>query len=66
MLAQTVSTIIAGGLTSLLGFYNPFILLGPALLSIGCGLFTTMKVHTGSPQWIAYQVIFGLGSGMCE
>ncbi|KAH7076803.1 major facilitator superfamily domain-containing protein [Paraphoma chrysanthemicola] len=64
MLAQTVSTIIAGGLTSLLGYYNPFVLLGPALLSIGCGLFTTMNVETSSSHWIAFQVIFGLGAGM--
>ncbi|KAF2035937.1 MFS general substrate transporter [Setomelanomma holmii] len=64
MLAQTVSTIIAGGLTSPLGNYNPFLLLGSALLSIAAGLFTTMKVATGSPQWIGFQVISGLGGGM--
>lgn len=64
MLAQTISTIIAGAMTTVLGYYNPWLLLGTALMSIGCGLFTTFEVHTGSPQWIGYQVIFGLGAGM--
>lgn len=64
MIAQTISTIIAGGMTTVLGYYNPWLLLGTALMSIGCGLFTTFEVHTGSPQWIGYQVIFGLGAGM--
>ena len=64
MLAQTVSTVIAGGLTTLLGYYNPFLLLGAGLLSIGCGLFTTMEVDTSSAHWIGYLVIFGFGGGM--
>jgi MFS family permease len=64
MVAQTVSTIFAGGLTTLLGYYNPFLLAGSALLSIGSGLFATMQVSTDSPHWIGYQVVFGLGAGM--
>lgn len=64
MLAQTISTVLAGGLTSYLGYYNPFLLLGSALLSIGCGLFTTMEVGTSSSYWIGYQVVFGFGGGM--
>lgn len=64
LLAQTVSTIIAGGLTSYLGYYNPFLLLGSLLCSIGCGLFTTMAIDTASSHWIGYQVVFGLGAGM--
>ncbi|KAH7372287.1 major facilitator superfamily domain-containing protein [Pyrenochaeta sp. MPI-SDFR-AT-0127] len=64
MLAQTVSTIIAGGLTTVLGYYNPWLLAGTALMSIGCGLFTTFEVTTSSSMWIGYQVIFGLGTGM--
>lgn len=64
MLAQTISTVIAGGLTSYLGYYNPFILLGSGFLSIGTGLFTTMKVDTGNPTWIGFQIIFGFGAGM--
>ena len=63
MLAQTVSTIIGGALTTVLGYYNPWMLSGTALTSIACGLFTTFEVDTGSPQWIGYQVIFGLGVG---
>lgn len=38
--------------------------MGSALLSIACGLFTTMEVNTNSAHWIGYQVVFGFGAGM--
>lgn len=64
MLAQTISTIIAGGMTTVLGYYNPWLLAGTAFMSTGCGLFTTFKVTTSSAMWIGYQIVFGLGAGM--
>jgi Na+/melibiose symporter-like transporter len=66
MLAQLVSTVVAGGMISWLGYYNPFLLLGTMLVAIGSGLFTTMGVDTGIGRWIAYEIIFGLGGGMCK
>lgn len=65
VLAQLVSTVIAGGMISWLGYYNPFLLLGTMLVTIGSGLFTTIEIDTSSVRWIGYQVIFGLGGGMC-
>lgn len=32
-------------------------------MAIGSGLLTTLAVETGSPPWIGYQVIFGMGVG---
>ncbi|KAF2871405.1 major facilitator superfamily domain-containing protein [Massariosphaeria phaeospora] len=64
MLAQTVFAVVSGALTTTLGYYNPWLLAGTALLSIGSGLFTTFEVDSGSAYWIGYQVIFGAGSGM--
>lgn len=64
MLAQTLSTVISGGLITQLGYYNPWILLGLALMSIGSGLFTTLQVDSGNASMIGYQVVYGLGSGM--
>jgi hypothetical protein len=66
IVAQTISTIFAGGLTSLLGYFNPFLLIGSALLAIGSGLFTTMEIDTSSARWIGYLIIFGFGAGMCK
>lgn len=64
MLAQTVSAIISGAGITMLGYYNPWVIAGPALMSIACGLFTTWDVNTGSAYWIGYQVIYGLGAGI--
>ncbi|KAF2634078.1 MFS general substrate transporter [Massarina eburnea CBS 473.64] len=64
MLAQCVSSVISGiGITKL-GYYNPWILLGTAFISVGSGLYTTLEVASGSAAWIGFQVVFGLGSGM--
>ncbi|KAJ5936353.1 hypothetical protein N7454_004988 [Penicillium verhagenii] len=48
---------------SKLGYYNPFMFIAVALLSIGSGLIYTFQIDTGHPKWIGYQVIFGLGLG---
>ena len=53
----------SGGLITLLGYYNPFILGGTTLLAIAAGLITTFDINTESSYWIGYFVIFGLGSG---
>jgi hypothetical protein len=66
LIAQLVSTVVAGGMISWLGYYNPFLLLGTMLVTIGSGLFTTMDIDTSSGRWIGYQIIFGFGGGMCK
>jgi hypothetical protein len=63
MLAQTVAAIISGIGITVLGYYNPFIIAGPALLSIASGLLSTLKADSGSAEWIGYQIISGLGGG---
>lgn len=34
------------------------------MAAIGCGLLTTIKPTTGSPQWIGYQFLTGFGIGL--
>jgi hypothetical protein len=64
MLAQTVSAIGSGICITTLGYYNPFVIAGPALMSIASGLLSTLKVTSGSAEWIGYQVIYGFGGGL--
>jgi hypothetical protein len=47
-----------------LGFYNPWMILGGAITSVGTGLMTTFTVHESAGRWIGYQVIAGAGRGM--
>ncbi|KAM7206520.1 putative MFS aflatoxin efflux pump [Naviculisporaceae sp. PSN 640] len=64
ILPLVIASILAGVLTSRFGYYTPFMILGSMLLSIGAGLLTTLNVSSGSPEWIGYQVAYGLGLGL--
>ncbi|KAF1951583.1 MFS general substrate transporter [Byssothecium circinans] len=64
MAGQCISALVSGILITKLGYYNPWILLGTAMMSVGCGLYTTMEVQSGMAEWIGYQALYGLGSGM--
>lgn len=62
-IATIVSSTGSAVLTSRVGYYVPFMILGPILMAIGSGLLTTFTPATTSGNRILYQVIYGLGSG---
>ena len=64
IIAMIISSVLGGGLISLVGYYTPFMIASSVLTSIGAGLMTTFKVDTGIAKWIPYQVIFGFGFGL--
>ncbi|KAJ5915436.1 hypothetical protein N7466_011369 [Penicillium verhagenii] len=63
VISMVIAVIFSGVAISKLGYYNPFMFIAVALLSIGSGLIYTFQIDTGHPKWIGYQVIFGLGLG---
>ncbi|KAF2804778.1 MFS general substrate transporter [Mytilinidion resinicola] len=63
-ISEIISAIGAGMGVSFLGYANPFIFTGTALMSIGTGLITTFTPTTSHQRWIPYQVLQGLGAGM--
>jgi MFS family permease len=64
ILALVFSSIIAGGGVSQTGYYTPFMIACSCLMSIGAGLLTTLRLDSGSGEWIGYQVLAGLGMGL--
>lgn len=34
-------------------------------MSVGAGLLTTFQVGTGEGKWIGYQIVYGIGLGLC-
>ena len=62
---MTLSTIIAGGLITLLGPYNPPLWTGIAVYAVGSGLLSTLKVDSSNGYWIGYELIAGFGMGCC-
>ncbi|KAI9729359.1 MAG: hypothetical protein M1834_006882 [Cirrosporium novae-zelandiae] len=64
IISQVISVIISGQLVTRIGYYTPFAILGSMLTAIGAGLLSTFTLTSGSPQWIGYQVIIGVGRGL--
>lgn len=63
-LSMVVASISTGVLTSKIGYYTPFIIVGTCVLAIGAGLLTTLQVDTGEGKWIGYQILYGFGMGL--
>jgi hypothetical protein len=64
VLSLVLAAIMSGAIITNTGYYNPWMFMCSALMSIGTGLITTFQTDTGSSKWIGYQIIFGLGLGM--
>lgn len=44
-----------------LGIWNPFLLLGIAMMSVGSGLLTTLYPGVPDSHWIGFQILCGSG-----
>ncbi|KAH8169375.1 major facilitator superfamily protein [Sarocladium implicatum] len=68
LLAYFVSTVIfvigSGVATSKFGYYTPWMILGTAIMAVGCGLLATLRVNSSDAKVIGYQVLFGAGMGL--
>ncbi|RDW70946.1 putative HC-toxin efflux carrier [Coleophoma cylindrospora] len=64
LLSMSISSIATGLLVTYFGYYGPFMIGSSIVTSIGAGLVSTWKPNTGSPSWIAFQIIFGAGMGL--
>ena len=61
-----VGSIIAGRLTSQVGYYTPFLIFGVCLIAVGAGLLTTLEVDVSVGKWVGYQILYGFGFGSCS
>ncbi|KAK4500278.1 hypothetical protein PRZ48_008467 [Zasmidium cellare] len=64
ILGLVIISMIAGGAVTATGYYTPFVIASSVILSIGAGMLTTFEPTTGSPEWIGYQALFGIGVGL--
>ncbi|KAK1981584.1 major facilitator superfamily transporter [Colletotrichum cereale] len=63
-LAFILTIFLSGWGVTKTGYYQPFMLAGTVLLSIGSGLLSTLQATSGAGRWIPFQVIAGLGIGV--
>lgn len=56
--------IVSGFLVVGSGHFVPFMVIGSAIGTIGCGLCYTLDINSGSNHWIGYQAVAGIGIGL--
>ena len=64
VLSLVIMGILAGVLTRVIGYYTPWMILSSIIAPVGAGLITTFTPQTGSPAWIGYQALYGMGVGL--
>ncbi|KAH9893886.1 major facilitator superfamily domain-containing protein [Xylariomycetidae sp. FL2044] len=64
ILALVLSSMMAGGFVTKVGYYTPCVILCSVLMTPGAGLLTTLRVDSGNAEWIGYQVLAGFGMGL--
>jgi hypothetical protein len=64
ILGFVIFSLLGGGLTTVIGYYIPFVYASIVFMAVGAGLLTTLEVDSGHPQWIGYQFLFGAGVGL--
>ena len=62
---SALTQIVLGGVITVYGVFNPFMIAGPAVAAVGGGLLTTLDRGSSSGQWIGYQILLGIGVGAC-
>lgn len=56
-------SLVSGGLVGVIGYFQPFLLIGSIFATIGAGLLYTLDIGSSSAQYIGYQIIVGIGIG---
>lgn len=64
LIAVVVTSVLTGGLITVVGYYNPFILPSLVLFTVGAGMITTFSLDSPLRVWFGYQVLCGLGIGV--
>ncbi|KAF7717623.1 MFS-type transporter [Penicillium ucsense] len=66
IVSNSIGTAGSGLLASKFGHYVPFMVIGPPILATGGGLYQLINSNSPRGQWIGFQVLSGLGYGICS
>ncbi|KAI1270277.1 major facilitator superfamily domain-containing protein [Xylariaceae sp. FL1019] len=61
VIADVLAAFIGSGIVMAVGWWNPFLLLAEAFVSLGAGLLSTVEPGISSGHWIGYQIFGGIG-----
>ncbi|KAK2594521.1 hypothetical protein QQS21_007802 [Conoideocrella luteorostrata] len=63
IIAVTIATILSGAFVSATGRYQPMLVGGGVVATIGAGLLYMLDVDSSTGAWIGYQIVAGAGWG---
>ncbi|KAJ2901032.1 putative MFS multidrug transporter [Zalerion maritima] len=64
ILSQLFATVISGFAVQKTGYPIYFALTSGTLVTVGCGLLSTLSSSTPTGEWVGYQIIAGVGRGL--
>ena len=64
ILSVSLFTFVGAGAVGKIGWYQPFLIVGSMLATIGGGLVYTFDIGTPASKFIGYQVLAGIGLGL--
>jgi Fungal trichothecene efflux pump (TRI12) len=65
LLSVAIGSIVWGVIVSIVGYFTPFMIVGASIYTIGLGLISTLGANTKFGACVAYQLVSGIGLGMC-
>jgi hypothetical protein len=65
MITIILGSVIGGFTNAKIGYYTPLAITGSCVMTVEAGLITTFWIDTPGGEWIGYQVIYGIGMGLC-
>ncbi|KAK2016427.1 MFS general substrate transporter [Colletotrichum eremochloae] len=65
IIAVSVASIAAGSFVSSTGIAVPLMPIGAIIATVAGALFCTLDIGTEPAKWISYQLLAGIGFGMC-
>ncbi|KAK5994352.1 MFS thioclapurine efflux transporter tcpA [Cladobotryum mycophilum] len=57
-------SVLAGAVTTVIGYYNPGMIAGTVLAIAGSAVLTTIKMHSPKAQIVGFQLLYGFGVGL--
>ncbi|KAL4898859.1 hypothetical protein BDW74DRAFT_171928 [Aspergillus multicolor] len=65
ILSTSIATFLSSTTVTKVGYYQPFLLAGSSLATIGAGLIYSMDLSTSLAKMIGFQILYGAGTGIC-
>lgn len=64
ILGLVIVSLLAGALTSWIGYYTPLLMVAAIITPVGAGMLSTLEVDSGIGYWFGYQVLIVVGLGI--